>query len=414
MISRFFIDRPVFAAVVAIVMVLAGALSTTQLAIEQFPEVTPPTVEVSAAYPGADSQTVAETVAETVAAPIEQEVNGVEDMLYMSSVSSDDGSYRLTVTFELGTDVDMAAVRVQNRLTVAEPRLPAEVRAQGVSTSKQSPSLLMVIAPHAPDGQYDQLFLSNYARIFMVDRLARVPGVGSVRVFGARDYSMRVWLDPQQLAARDLTTTEIIEAVRAQNVQVAAGRIGQQPTTDDSGFQLTVTTLGRLQEPEQFENIIVKVGDDRSTVRIRDIARLELGSQSYDAFGRFNGMDSVVLGIYQLPGSNALDVSQGVRDALAELSEDYPEGFIAPVFYDFTDFVTASLREVLITLLIAAALVFLTVYIFLQDLRATLIPVIAIPVSIVGTLAVLLALGFGLNMLTLLGLVLAIGIVVDD
>ncbi|MEM1165873.1 MAG: multidrug efflux RND transporter permease subunit [Planctomycetota bacterium] len=410
MISRFFINRPVFAGVVAIVMVLAGALSTTQLAVEQFPEVTPPTVQVSASYPGAD----AKTVAETVAAPLEQEVNGVEGMLYMSSISSDDGSYSLTVTFELGTDVDMAAVRVQNRLSVAEPRLPEEVRAQGVSTSKQSPSLLMVIAPHSPDGRYDQLYLSNYARIFMVDRLARVPGVGSVRVFGARDYSMRVWLDPQQLAARDLTTTEVMQAVRSQNVQVAAGKIGQEPTSDESGFQFTLTTLGRLQTPEQFENIIVKIGEDQRTVRLRDIARLELGSQSYDSFGRFNGMDAVVIGIYQLPGSNALEVSQGVRAALDELSTAYPEGFVAPVFYDFTDFVTASLREVVITLIIASLLVFLTVYVFLQDFRATLIPGIAIPVSVVGTLAVLLALGYGLNMLTLLGLVLAIGIVVDD
>lgn len=410
MISRFFIDRPVFAAVVAIVMVLAGALATTQLAVEQFPEVTPPTVQVAASYPGAD----AETVAETVAAPIEQEVNGVEDMLYMSSTSSDDGSYTLTVTFEIGTDVDMAAVRVQNRIAIAEPRLPDEVRAQGVSTSKQSPSLLMVIAPHSPDGNYDQLFLSNYARIFMVDRLARVPGVGSVRVFGARDYSMRVWLDPEQLSARDLTTTEVINAVRSQNIQVAAGRIGQKPNPDDSGFQFTVTTQGRLQTADQFEDIIVKVGEDQRTVRLRDIARIELGSQSYDAFGRFNGMDAVVIGIYQLPGSNALDVSQGVRAALDELAADYPDGFVAPIFYDFTDFVTASLREVIITLIVAAILVFITVYVFLQDFRATLIPGIAIPVSVIGSLAVLLALGFGLNMLTLLGLVLAIGIVVDD
>ncbi|MEM1331335.1 MAG: multidrug efflux RND transporter permease subunit [Planctomycetota bacterium] len=410
MISRFFIDRPVFAAVVAIVMVLAGALSTTQLAVEQFPQVTPPTVQVSASYPGADAR----TVADTVAAPLEQEVNGVEDMLYMSSISSDDGSYSLTVTFELGTDVDLAAVRVQNRLSVAEPRLPAEVRAQGVSTSKQSPSLLMVIAPHAPDGRYDQLFLSNYARIFMIDRLARVAGVGSVTLFGAQDYAMRVWLDPEQLAARDLTTTEILEALRAQNVQVAAGKIGQRPTPDEAGFQLTVTTQGRLVTPEQFGAVIVKIGDDQRTVRLRDVARLELGSQSYDSFGRFNGMEAPILGIYQLPGSNAVDVSRGVRAALQELSEDYPDGFEAPVFYDFTDFVTASIREVIITLIVAAILVFLTVYVFLQDLRATLIPGIAIPVSIIGTLAALLVLGYGLNMLTLFGLVLAIGIVVDD
>ncbi|MEO1716417.1 MAG: efflux RND transporter permease subunit, partial [Planctomycetota bacterium] len=410
MISRFFIDRPVFAGVVAIVMVLAGALATTQLAVEQFPEVTPPSVQVSASYPGAD----AKTVADTVAAPIEQEINGVDGMLYMSSISSDDGSYSLTVTFELGTDIDLASVRVQNRLAVAEPRLPQPVRDQGVSTSKQSPSLLMVIAPHSPDGRFGQLYLSNYARIFMVDRLARVPGVGSVSIFGAQDFSMRVWLDPEQLAARDLTTAEVIDSLRSQNVQVAAGKIGQEPTPDEAGFQYTVTTQGRLETAEQFGEIVVKVGDDQSTVRLRDIARIELGSQSYDSFGRYNGLEAPVLGIYQLPGSNALDVSVGVRGALAELSEDFPEGLEAPVFYDFTDFVRASITEVIITLVIASALVFLTVYVFLQNFRATLITGIAIPVSVVGSLAVLLAFGFGLNMLTLFGLVLAIGIVVDD
>jgi len=410
LISRFFIDRPVFAGVVAIVMVLAGALSVLQLPVEQFPEVTPPTVQVRATYPGADAR----TVSETVAAPIEQEVNGVDGMLYMSSISADDGSYSLTVTFESGTDVDLAAVKVQNRLSVAEARLPEPVRAQGVSTSKQSPSLLMVIAPHATDGQYDQLYLSNYARIYMVDRLARVPGVGSVTIFGAQDYAMRVWLDPQKLAARDLTTGEVIASLREQNVQVAAGKIGQEPTPDDSGFQLTITTRGRLATAEEFADVIVKVGEGQRTVRLSDVARIELGAQSYGTFGRYNGDEAPVIGVYQLPGSNALDVSNGVRAALEELSADYPDGFAAPIFYDFTDFVRESISEVVTTLLIASLLVFLTVYVFLQDFRATLIPGVAIPVSIVGTLAVLLGLGFGLNMLTLFGLVLAIGIVVDD
>ncbi|MEM9066429.1 MAG: multidrug efflux RND transporter permease subunit [Planctomycetota bacterium] len=410
MISKIFIDRPIFAGVIAIVMVLAGALSTTQLPVEQYPQVTPPTVQVSASYPGADAQ----TVAQTVAAPIEQQVNGVEGMLYMSSNSSDDGSYTLTVTFELGTDVDLAAVRVQNRLSVAEPRLPQEVRSQGVSTSKQSPSLLMVIAPNSPDGRFDQLYLSNYARIFMVDRLARVPGVGSVSIFGAQDYSMRIWLDPEKLASRELTTGDVVNALRAENVQVAAGKIGQRPTPDPSGFQLTVTTRGRLTDAAEFERIIVSIGDDMQTVRISDIGRVELGSQSYDSFGRFNGREAPVLGVYQLPGSNAVDVAGGVRAALEELSRDFPAGLEAPVFYDFTDFVRASIREVVITLVIATLLVFFTVYLFLQNFRTTLIPGVAIPVSIVGTLAVLLALGYGLNMLTLFGLVLAIGIVVDD
>jgi HAE1 family hydrophobic/amphiphilic exporter-1 len=409
-ISKFFIDRPIFAAVVAIVMVLAGALSTFVLPVEQYPEVAPPTVRVTAVYPGAD----AKTVAETVAAPIEQQVNGVEDMIYMSSIAADDGSYTLTVTLRSGADVDMASVRVQNRVTAAEPRLPEPVRAQGVTTSKQSTSLLMVIAPHSPDGRFDQLYLSNYARIFMVDRLARVPGVGSVTIFGAQDYAMRVWLDPQQLAARDLTTAEVIGAMREQNVQVAAGKIGQRPTADDSGFQLTITTQGRLRTAEEFGDIILRVDEEQREIRLRDIARLELGSQSYDSFGRFNGMEAPVIGLYQLPGSNALEVSKGVREALDELSADFPEGFESPVFYDFTDFVGASIKEVVITLVIASVLVFLTVFVFLQDFRATLIPGAAIPVSIVGTLAVLLALDFSMNMLTLFGLVLAIGIVVDD
>ncbi len=410
MISKFCIDRPIFAAVVAIVMVLAGGLSTVVLPIEQYPEVAPPTVRVTASYPGAD----AKTVAETVAAPIEQQVNGVEDMIYMSSISADDGSYTLTVTLRVGADVDMAAVRIQNRVAAAEPRLPEAVRSQGISTDKQSTSLLMLVAPHSPDGRFDQLYLSNYARIFMVDRLARVPGVGSVTVFGAQDYAMRVWLDPERLAARDLTTSEVIASLREQNVQVAAGKIGQRPTADDSGFQLTITTQGRLQTAEEFGEVILRIGEDRREIRLRDVARLELGSQSYDSFARFNGMEAPVIGMYQLPGSNALDVSQGVRDALDELSVDFPEGFEAPVFYDFTDFVGASIKEVIVTLIIASALVFVTVFVFLQDFRATLIPGAAIPVSIIGTLAVLLGLGYSMNMLTLFGLVLAIGIVVDD
>ncbi|MGB0716151.1 MAG: efflux RND transporter permease subunit [Phycisphaerae bacterium] len=410
MLSHFFIDRPVFAGVLAIVMVLIGALSATQLAVEQYPEIAPPTVQVSATYPGAD----AKTIAETVAAPLEQEVNGTEGMIYMSSISSDDGSYKLTISFELGTDLDLASVRVQNMVSVAEPRLPEEVRRQGITTSKQSPSLLMLIAPHSPDQRFDQIFLSNYTRIYLVDRIARVPGVGSVQVFDTQQYAMRVWIDPEKLAARDLTTAELVSALASQNVQVAAGKIGQAPNPDESGFQITITTKGRLQTAEEFENTVLKVGSEQRVVLLKDVARVELGAESYDAFGRYNGQPAPIVGIYQLPGSNALDVAQGVRAALEELSASYPEGFAAPVFYDFTDFVTASLEEVITTLIIASILVVLTVYFFLQDFRATLVPGIAIPVSIIGALALLLAMGFGLNMLTLFGLVLAIGIVVDD
>jgi len=407
--SRFFINRPIFAGVVAIIMVLAGSLAIPVLPVEQYPQITPPTVQVRAIYPGAS----AETVSNTVASPIEQEINGVEGMIYMSSVSSD-GGYSLTVTFELGTDLDLASVRVQNRVAVAEPRLPEEVRRQGITTKKQSTSLLMVLAPHSPDGRYDQLYLSNYVTLFMKDALARVNGVGEVTVFGAKDYAMRVWLDPGKLASRRLTTVDVINALREQNVQVAAGRIGAEPTDDPSGFQITLETKGRLSTVEEFESIILKVGEDQRTVVLKDIARVELGAQDYDQFARFNGMQSPALGIYQTPGTNALDVSKGVRETLAELARDFPEGMECPVFYDFTMFVEASIEEVVTTLIIASLLVFLTVFVFLQDWRATLIPGAAIPVSIIGTFAILLAMGFSMNMLTLFGLILAIGIVVDD
>jgi len=415
-LSRFFIDRPIFAGVVAIVMLLSGALSIPLLPAEQYPQIAPPTVQVTAAYPGADAQ----TVSETVAAPIEQQVNGVEGMIYMSSVSSADGSYQLTVTFDVGTDLDLASVRVQNRVAVAEPRLPTQVVDQGITTRKQSTSLLMVIAPFSPEtaeypgGRYDQLFMSNYVTLYMKDPLARVPGVGRAQVFGSKDFAMRVWLDPAKLAARDLTTVDVIEALRAQNVQVAAGRLGSEPVRDETGLELTLNTLGRLSSPEQFEKVILKVGEDQRTVRLRDVARIELGAQDYDQFARYNRSPSPVIGIFQTPGSNALDVSRGVRQKVEELRADLPEGMNVTVFYDFTNFVRASIREVVFTLLLASGLVFLTVFIFLQDWRATLIPAAAIPVSIVAAFAPILALGFSVNVLTLLAVVLAIGIVVDD
>ncbi|MEM8835460.1 MAG: multidrug efflux RND transporter permease subunit [Planctomycetota bacterium] len=410
MLSAFFINRPIFAGVIAIVMVLAGALSIPTLPVEQYPEIAPPTVQVTTVYPGAD----ANTVADTVATLIEQEVNGVEGMIYMSSTSSDDGSYTLTVSFELGVDLDLAQVRVQNSVAVAEPRLPEEVRRQGITTKKQSTSLLMVLAPHSPNGTYDQLYLSNYASLNMKDVLARVKGVGDVTIFGAQDFSMRVWLDPDRLAARDLTTIDVLNALREQNVQVAAGKLGQEPTDIDTGFQLSLTAKGRLETAEEFGDIIIKVGDDQRVLRLRDIARVELGSQSYDSFTRFNGNLCPIIGIYQLPGSNALDVSNGVRAALEEMRPNFPDDFECPVFFDFTGFVSASIREVVTTLVVATILVFITVFVFLQDWRATLIPGIAIPVSIVATFAVISFFGLSLNMLTLFGLVLAIGIVVDD
>lgn len=410
MLSRIFINRPILAGVVAIVMLIVGALAVIQLPVEQYPEIAPPTVQVTTVYPGAD----AKTVMETVAAPLEQEINGVDGMIYMSSTSANNGSYTLTVTFKLGTDVDLASVRVQNRVAVAEPRLPQEVRQQGIATRKRSQSMLMVLSPHSPDGRFDQLFLSNYATIYMKDALARVPGVGEVTVFGAKDFSMRIWLDPEKLAARDLTTVDVLDALAEQNVQVAAGRIGAEPAADEFGFQLTLQTKGRLASTEEFENIVLNVGEDQRTLYLKDVARVELGAQSYDDFGRFNGMPAPVIAIFQLPGSNALDVATGVAEELERLRADFPEGLECPIFYDFTNFVKASIEEVVITLFIAATLVFLTVLVFLQDWRATIIPGIAIPVSIIGSFAVLLAIGFSINMLTLFALVLAIGIVVDD
>lgn len=410
MLSHFFIDRPIFAAVVAIITVLAGAIAIPFLAIEEYPEIAPPQVQVAANYPGANAQ----TVVDTVTAPIEEVINGVEGMIYMSSTSSDDGSMNLTVTFAIGTDLDLAAVRVQNRLSQAEPRLPEEVRRQGVVVTKQSSSLLMVVHLVSPDRSYDDLYLSNFASIRVRDALSRVPGVGNTRVFGAKDFSMRIWLDPEKLSARRLTTLDVRDALLEQNVQVAAGRLGAPPVADTEGFQLTLTTQGRLQTVAQFENIILKVGAQQRTVRLGDVARIELGAQSYDSFSRQNGVPAPGIGIYQLPGSNALDVAKGVRAALADLAMTFPEGVEYEVTYDFTRFVSRSIREVLETLLIAAALVFFTVWLFLQDWRATLIPGATIPVSIVGTLAVMLAVGFSLNTLTLFGLVLAIGIVVDD
>ena len=410
MLSKFFIDRPIFASVLAIVMVIAGGLSAYVISVEQYPEIAPPTVSVDAVYPGANAQ----TVAETVAAPIEQEVNGVEGMIYMSSVSADDGTYALTVSFELGTDIDIAAVQTQNRVSAAEAKLPSEVRAQGITTKKKSPSLLMVLAPYAPGGEYDNLFLSNYVNIYMKDAISRTNGVGDVFIFGVQDFSMRVWLDPLVLAARGLTTLDVIDAIQAQNVQVAAGRIGAEPIDDPAGFQFTVSTQGRLSTPEEFGAIVVKVGEDQRTVRLSDVARIERGAASYDMVAGYNGARNPLIGIYQLPGTNALAVAETIKHTVQDLSEDFPDGMECPVVYDSTIFVSASIKEVITTLVIASLLVFATVFVFLQDWRATLVPGVAIPVSIIGTFAILLALGYSMNMLTLFGLVLAIGIVVDD
>ena len=410
MSSKFFIERPIFSSVISIVIVIAGLVTLLGLPIAQYPEITPPTVQVSAVYPGAN----AEVISQTVAAPIEQEVNGVEGMIYMSSTSASDGSYSLTVSFEVGTDLDLAQILVQNRVALAEPSLPEEVVRQGVSTKKQSTNIVMIVSLSSPDGRYDELFLSNFATLQLRDRLSRVEGVGEVSVFPSSDYSMRIWLDPQQLRSRQITTQEVLTAIREQNVQVAAGQIGQPPAPETQGLQLSVNVLGRLSEVEQFEDIIVKTSADGRIVRLRDVARVELGGQNYNLTSTLEGANSASVLIYQLPGANALQVATDVRAAMEEMATLFPQGVDYAIPYDTTLFVQASIDGVVMTLFQAGALVFLVLFIFLQDWRATLVPAVTIPVALIGTFAVMASLGFSLNMLTLFGLVLAIGVVVDD
>ena len=410
MFSRFFIERPIFAGVISIVLLIAGLVSVGALPIAQYPEITPPTVEVKATYPGAN----AEVVAETVAAPIEQQVNGVENMLYMSSVSASDGSYTLTVTFDIGTDLDMAQVMVQNRVVLATPNLPEEVNRQGVNTKKKSTSIILFISLTSADNSFDELFLSNYATLNLRDQLSRIKGIGEVMIFPPSDYSMRIWLDPQQLKSRHITTQDVLNAVREQNVQVAAGQIGQPPVPAGQNFQYTINVLGRLTDIKQFENIIVKTGESGSVTYLKDVARIELGGKTYDISSMLSGSPSASIAIYQLPGANALDVAQQVEAMMEELSENFPQGLDYKVSYDTTRFVNAAIDEVFVTLFQAGGLVFIVLFIFLQDWRSTLIPAVTIPVSLIATFSVMAMMGFSLNMLTLFGLVLAIGIVVDD
>ena len=410
MLSAFFIDRPKFAFVISIVISLAGLISLTQLPIAEFPEISPPQVRVTASYPGAS----AEVVEQTVAAPIEAQVNGVDDMIYMSSTSANDGSYTLNVTFEVGTDPDIAAVNVQNRVALAMPQLPEEVSRQGVETKKQSTNMLLIVNLYSPDNTFDAIFLENYARINLRDALVRLQGVGEAEVLGGLEYGMRIWLDPDRLTALQLSTTDVINAIRDQNVQVAAGQIGAQPAPETQQFQFTIQAQGRLAEVSQFENIIVRANPDGSTIRIRDVASVELGSQSYSFFGLLNGDQSTAIAIYQSPGANALQVAESVYQLVEEISQRFPEDLEYTIAYDTTDFINQTIDEVVITLFVAFALVVFVVYAFLQDLRSTLIPTIAIPVSLVGTFAILLTFGFSLNTISLFALILAIGLVVDD
>ena len=408
--SRFFIARPIFATVIALVMLLAGIATMFTLPIAQFPTVTPPTVQVTAVYNGAD----AETVAQAVTSPLEQQINGVQGMLYMSSNSTNTGQSIITVTFEVGYDLNIAAVDVQNRAQQAFPQLPPEVQQLGVTVTKQSTNMTLVAALRSPDGAYDTRYLTNLADIAVVPALQRLDGVGQVTIFGLEQYSMRVWLDPAKLAALGMSSAEVAQAVQQQNKQAAIGSIGAQPTTTNPAFTVSLVTQGRLATPEEFGDIVVRSGADGAVVRIKDIGRVEIGSYLYSSTSHFNGKGAALIGVYQLPDANAFDVAKRVREELERLSPLLPPGVSHEVAFDTTLFVSASLEELIHTLVEAALLVLLVIFIFLQDWRATLIPMIAIPVSIVGTFAVMSAFGFSINTLTLLGLVLAIGLVVDD
>ncbi len=409
-LAFFFIDRPRFATVLSLLIVFIGLLAYTGLPVAQFPEVAPPTVVVRGAYPGATP----DTIAKTVAAPIEQEVNGVEGMLYMNSQSTSDGAYELTVTFELGTDLDSAQVLVQNRVAMAEPRLPEEVRRIGVTVQKASPDLLLVVQMYSPDETFDLLYVSNYALLQVRERLRRLDGVGDVRLFGGREYSMRVWLDPQRLALFELTPGEVVSALRQQNLQVAAGTIGQEPMDTAVPFQVQVTTLGRLDDEAQFEQVIVKTGADGRVVKLKDVARIELGALDYNVNAYLNEVSTLAMPVFQRPGSNALDTADAIRGAMEEMAAEFPEGLEYNIVYDPTRFISKSIDAVIETLIEAVLLVVLVMIIFLQSWRAAVIPILAIPVSLIGTFAVMAAFDYSLNNLTLFGLVLAIGIVVDD
>jgi multidrug efflux pump len=410
MFSRFFIDRPIFAAVLSILIILCGWIALYTLPMTQYPDITPPTVEVSAIYPGANAR----VVSDTVAAPIEQQVNGVEGMMYMSSQCTNDGVYSLTVTFRQGTDLNLAQVLVQNRVALAQPILPSLVQRRGVTVKKKSPSVLMIVNLFSPDNSRDNLYLSNYATIQLRDELARLPGVGDITFLGQRDYSMRVWLDPERLAIRGLTTQDVIQAIEQQNVQVAAGQIGQPPAPKDQVFQFTMTTLGRLSEGEQFDDIVLRTDPDGSLVRLHDVARTELGALGYDQLCTLNSQPSVALSVYQLPGSNALGTAEQVRKKMEELKAGFRSGIDYDIVYDTTPFIKESVNEVYQSLFDAVILVAVVVLVFLQGWRAAVIPLVAVPVAVVGTFAAMAVFGFSLNTLTLFGLVLAIGIVVDD
>ena len=410
MFSRFFIDRPIFAAVISVFFVLAGLAAMRSLPIAQYPEIAPPVVTVQAIYPGAS----ADVLEQTVAAPLENAINGVQGMIYMNSHSTAQGVTQIAVTFEIGTNVDEATINVNNRVKQVEPRLPLEVRRQGVSVERGSSSFLQVLAFYSPDGRFDDLFTSNYVTLNVLDDLKRLPGTTNVQIFGAKDYAMRIWLLPDRMAQLKLTPNDVAAAVNEQNAQFAAGKVGQTPIGGGQDLVYTITTKGRLADPKEFGQIIVRANSDGSTVRLSDVARVELGSKDYDFIGRYNGHEATLVGIFLSPGANALEVAKTVRNRAAALAQKFPEGMTYAIPYDTTRFVEVSITEVVKTLSEAMLLVFLVVYLFLQSWRAALIPFIAVPVSLIGTFAGLYMLGYSINTLTLFGMVLAIGIVVDD
>ncbi len=411
MFSKFFIKRPIFATVLAILMILAGLLTVTTLPVAQYPDITPPTVFVSASYPGADAQ----TVAEAVGVPIEQQVNGVENMMYMSSTSGSDGSYSLEITFENGTDLDMAAVKVQNRVAQAEPVLPSSVKQQGINVMSRSSDIILFVALEADDPQrYDGLYLTNYAQLNVVDALSRLDGVGQVEAFGSGSYSMRVWLDPEKMRVRGVTPADVTAAIESQNMEVSAGSVGAPPAADGQQFEYTLTARGRLTDADEFGNIVIRTGSDGAILRLKDIARVDLGSNSYSMISHVSGEDAGLIGVYQLPGANAMKVASTVEKKLEDLKQYFPEGVDYRIILNTTDFVSASIDEVIITFFETTLIVMLVILLFLQNWRAVIIPMITIPVSLIATFAVMKLMGFTLNTLTLFGLVLAIAIVVDD
>jgi len=408
--AHFFVKRPIFASVVSILTVIIGLIAFQALPVAQYPEIAPPTIVVRASYPGAD----AETVAATVATPLEDQINGVEDMLYMSSYASSDGSMSLTITFRLGTDLNKAQVLVQNRVAIAQPRLPSTVQQLGVTTTKSSPDIMMVVTVYSPDGSLDPLYVSNYARANIRDPLLRLEGVGDVTIFGERLYSLRIWFDPDRLASLGLTADDAVQAVKAQNVQVSGGALGAQPAPTSNALELTIRTQGRFDSAAQFEDVIIRSTADGRVVRLKDVARVEIGAQSYTNTSSVNGIPAVNIGVFQRPGTNALDGAKQIRNLMAELSQSFPKGVEYSILFNPTEYIQASVDEVYKSLFEAIVLVVIVVIVFLQSWRTALIPVLAIPVSLIGTFAVLFAFGYSLNNLTLFGLVLAIGIVVDD